>query len=93
MIRRPTIIDAACAAGLAKSTVSLVFQNSPAVKAETRDAAQVFPALTLVHCDIAGFAAQVAATIQSSAEAGTLPAPQTHAPVRLIVRASSGERP
>ncbi|OZA13850.1 MAG: hypothetical protein B7Y02_05400 [Rhodobacterales bacterium 17-64-5] len=38
MIRRPTIIDVARAAGVSKSTVSLVFQKSPAVKAETRAA-------------------------------------------------------
>ena len=33
---RPTIIDVAQAAGVSKSTVSLVLQNSTAVKAETR---------------------------------------------------------
>ena len=33
---RPTIIDVAAAAGVSKSTVSLVLQNSPAVKLETR---------------------------------------------------------
>lgn len=36
MDRRPTIIDVARAAGVSKSTVSLVLQNSPLVKAETR---------------------------------------------------------
>ncbi len=36
MARRPTIIDVARQAGVSKSTVSLVLQNSPAVKAETR---------------------------------------------------------
>ena len=40
MSRRPTIIDVARAAGVSKSTVSLVFQKSPAVKAETREAVQ-----------------------------------------------------
>lgn len=34
---RPTIIDVAKAAGVSKSTVSLVLQNSPAVSAKTRD--------------------------------------------------------
>jgi LacI family transcriptional regulator len=38
MNRRPTIIDVARVAGVSKSTVSLVLQDSPAVKAETRDA-------------------------------------------------------
>ena len=34
--RRPTIIDVAKAAGVSKSTVSLVLQNSPSVREETR---------------------------------------------------------
>ena len=38
MTRRPTIIDVARVAGVSKSTVSLVFQKNPAVKAETREA-------------------------------------------------------
>lgn len=36
MTRRPTIHDVARAAGVSKSTVSLVFQKNPVVKAETR---------------------------------------------------------
>lgn len=36
MERRPTIIDVARVAGVSKSTVSLVLQNSPLVKDETR---------------------------------------------------------
>jgi LacI family transcriptional regulator len=36
MNRRPTIIDVAQAAGISKSTVSLVLQDSPLVKDETR---------------------------------------------------------
>lgn len=36
MDRRPTIIDVARKAGVSKSTVSLVLQNSPLVKEETR---------------------------------------------------------
>jgi LacI family transcriptional regulator len=38
MSRRPTILDVAARAGVSKSTVSLVLQNSAQVKAETRDA-------------------------------------------------------
>lgn len=38
MNARPTIIDVAKAAGVSKSTVSLVLQSSPLVKEETRDA-------------------------------------------------------
>ncbi|MEP3513731.1 MAG: LacI family DNA-binding transcriptional regulator, partial [Lentilitoribacter sp.] len=34
--RRPTIIDVAKKAGVSKSTVSLVLQNSPSVRDETR---------------------------------------------------------
>ena len=34
--RRPTIIDVAKRAGISKSTVSLVLQNGPAVREETR---------------------------------------------------------
>lgn len=37
MDKRPTIIDVATLAGVSKSTVSLVLQQSPLVKAETRD--------------------------------------------------------
>lgn len=37
MEKRPTIIDVAMLAGVSKSTVSLVLQNSPLVKQETRE--------------------------------------------------------
>ena len=37
MDKRPTIIDVATLAGVSKSTVSLVLQQSPLVKPETRD--------------------------------------------------------
>lgn len=40
MDRRPTIIDVARAAGVSKSTVSLVLQQSAQVRAETREAVQ-----------------------------------------------------
>ncbi|MBC7478296.1 MAG: LacI family DNA-binding transcriptional regulator [Pseudorhodobacter sp.] len=36
-MKRPTIHDVAAGAGVSKSTVSLVLQGSPAVKADTRD--------------------------------------------------------
>ncbi len=56
---------------------------------DIEECAQAFPALTSVHCDIAGFGAQVAQTILAWLEDGTLPPPEAHTPVRLIVRASS----
>ena len=37
MSKRPTIVDVAMVAGVSKSTVSLVLQDSPSVKAETRN--------------------------------------------------------
>jgi LacI family transcriptional regulator len=40
MTRRPTILDVAAAAGVSKSTVSLVLQGSRQVKRETREAVQ-----------------------------------------------------
>lgn len=39
-MRKPTIIDVAARAGISKSTVSLVLQNSPLVKEATRSAVQ-----------------------------------------------------
>ena len=38
MTRRPTIIDVAKAAGVSKSTVSLILQASPLVRPATREA-------------------------------------------------------
>ena len=40
MAKRPTIIDVAKLAGVSKSTVSLVLQNSPSVKSDTREKVQ-----------------------------------------------------
>lgn len=56
---------------------------------DIEDCAQVYPALTSVHCDIAGFGAGVAQTILAWLEKGILPPPQVHTPVRLIARAST----
>lgn len=56
---------------------------------DIEECAQSFPALTSVHCDIAGFGAEVAATVLAWLEEGTLPLPEVHTPVRLILRASS----
>lgn len=56
---------------------------------DIEDCAQVWPQLTSVHCDIAGFARQTAATILDWLEKGVSPAPETRAGVDLVVRASS----
>lgn len=60
MERRPTIIDVAQRAGVSKSTVSLVLQNSPSVREETR--AQVRAAMT----DLGYVYNRTAATLRSA---------------------------
>ena len=50
---------------------------------------QSHPKLTSLHCDIAGFGRQTAATLLDWLENGTQPAPDTRTPVTLICRASS----
>jgi LacI family transcriptional regulator len=57
---------------------------------DIEDCAQVFPALTSVHCDIAGLGKQIAATILDWLEAGVRPPPEHRSAVTLIQRASSG---
>ena len=47
MARRPTIIDVAQSAGVSKSTVSLVLQDSPTVREETRE--QIVAAISQLH--------------------------------------------
>ncbi len=56
---------------------------------DIEDAAQTYPALSSVHCDIAGIGQQAAQTVLAWVEEGTSPAPETRTPVRLVVRASS----
>ena len=56
---------------------------------DIEDSAQVFPGLTSVRCNIAGFGAQIAATILSWLERAKPPAPITRTPVELVIRASS----
>lgn len=60
---------------------------------DIEECAQAYPTLTSVHCDIAGFGAQVARVILAWLEDGVLPPPQVQTPVRLVVRASSGRAP
>lgn len=56
---------------------------------DIEDAAQTYPALSSVHCDIAGIGHQAAQTVLTWVEEGKAPAPETRTPVRLVVRASS----
>ncbi len=56
---------------------------------DIEDCAQVWPQLTSVHCDIAGFARQTASTMLDWLENGKQPVAETRAGVELIVRASS----
>ncbi|MGH1415422.1 MAG: LacI family DNA-binding transcriptional regulator [Pelagimonas sp.] len=56
---------------------------------DIEDAAQTYPALSSVHCDIAGIGQQAAQTVLAWVEEGQAPAPETRTPVHLEVRASS----
>jgi LacI family transcriptional regulator len=56
---------------------------------DIEECAQVWPGLTSVRCDIAGFGRGVAETVLGWLETGTRPAPETVTPVELIIRASS----
>ncbi len=56
---------------------------------DIEDAAQVWPQLSSVSCDIAGFAQDTAARLLSWLEDGKKPAPVLRAPVALVPRNSS----
>lgn len=56
---------------------------------DIEDCAQVFPALSSVRCDIAGFGRQMAETVLKWLEDDQRPPPETVTPVTLIPRASS----
>jgi len=56
---------------------------------DIEDCAQVYPTLSSVRCDIAGFGRQMAETVLEWLEEGRRPAPETVTPVMLIPRASS----
>ena len=58
---------------------------------DIEECAQVWPALTSVHCDIAGFGARIATTVLRWLEQDEVPPPEWHGPVDLVVRASSGD--
>lgn len=56
---------------------------------DIEDCAQVYPALSSVRCDIAGFGRQMAQTVLEWLEDDRRPPPETVTPVTLIPRASS----
>ncbi|WP_417525296.1 LacI family DNA-binding transcriptional regulator [Marinovum sp.] len=54
------------------------------------EAAQCFPTLSSVRCDIAGIGAKAAGTVIDWLDSGTPPPGETRTPVSLVVRQSSG---
>jgi LacI family transcriptional regulator len=56
---------------------------------DIEDAAQAYPALTTVRCDVAGFGRRTAATILDWLENGKIPLPESRSPVELVIRQSS----
>jgi LacI family transcriptional regulator len=60
---------------------------------DIEECAQVWPGLTSVRCDVAGFGRGVAETVLGWLETGTKPPPETVTPVDLVIRASSEGQP
>jgi LacI family transcriptional regulator len=56
---------------------------------DIEDCAQVWPALTTVACDVAGFGRAMAGALLAWLEDGTPPPPQVLTPVRLILRGTT----
>ncbi len=56
---------------------------------DIEDCAQVYPGLTSVRCNIAGFGESIAGTVLAWLEDGVTPAPETRSAVDLVIRASS----
>jgi LacI family transcriptional regulator len=56
---------------------------------DIEDCALVYPSLSSVRCDIAGFGRSMAETVLKWLEADISPPPETVTPVTLIPRASS----
>ncbi len=57
---------------------------------DIEEAAQTYPTLSSVHCDIAGIGVRAAQTVAEWLENGVAPAGETRTPVRLSLRQSSG---
>ena len=60
---------------------------------DIEECAQVYPSLTTVRCNIAGFGEQIAATVLHWLNDGAQPAPETRTGVQLIIRNSSQQTP
>jgi LacI family transcriptional regulator len=56
---------------------------------DIEEAAQSYPPLTSVQCDIARFGRDMAATLMAWLSAGEVPAPENRSAVKLVVRSSS----
>jgi LacI family transcriptional regulator len=56
---------------------------------DIEESAHSYPALTSVHCDIAGFGTGIAQTVIDWLEEGDVPDAETRTPVSLVVRNSS----
>ena len=59
---------------------------------DIEEAAQSFPPLTSVRCDISRFGQDMAETLIAWLSEGRKPAPETRTPVQLVVRRSSSDR-
>lgn len=60
---------------------------------DIEEAAQTWPTVTSVRCDIAGFGRAIAETVVDWLEEGKVPPPEYRSGVSLMVRQSSGGRP
>lgn len=60
---------------------------------DIEEAAQAFPPLSSVRCDVAGFARHTAAQLLAWLEGGPPPPPERRSPVTMIARASSTGAP
>lgn len=57
---------------------------------DIEEAGQAWPALSSIHCDIAGFGRRMAGVVLDWLTRGQVPPPETRTPVTLVARASSG---
>jgi LacI family transcriptional regulator len=79
--------------GLAAAGVSAGAELRVAGFDGIEEAALAHPQLTSVHCDVAGFGRDAAATLLRWIETGDVPPPERRTPVDLVVRASSAVPP